>query len=238
MRKKYFLFFIFLQTNLFLIAQQESWHKKRISSSLIENFVSSSTNKKNKNGEYFVINNNNKELVRGKFKNGEKDSIWTFFSESGDIIQQFDYRKNKILYNTLDDHTIVKETFKINSPFDDTLKVIPPIKIGGINYGFYLLYDEKAMPIEVKQQKNNILMEYVFTISELGKLEDWHIVYSSTFYNDELTMPINNLPTDAYEFKPALVGNKAIKSKLIYQIPLNINQARDKGTYNIPTPKN
>lgn len=238
MMKKLISLLVIFSSFLQASAQNEIWSKKRISASLVENFVVSPAQKKMKNGEYFVVNDDKDELVRGKYKEGRKDSIWTFFNKSGEIIQQFDYRTNTMLFNTVDASSIVRETFLIDSTVDRSLKVTPPRKIGGVNYGFYLLYNEKGLPIQVKQQKNDVLMEYVFSLSETGNLEDWHIVYTSLFYNEDIKMSVRGLPSDAYEFQPALLGGKPVKSKLIYQIPLNINQARDKGTYNIPTHKN
>lgn len=238
MKKQIICLIVLLSGFLQLTAQNEKWSKKRISPSLVENFVVSPTQKKVKNGEYFVVNDKKQELVRGKFKDGKKDSVWNFFNKNGEIIQQFDYRTNKMLYNVIDETSIVKEKFTIDTTVTGTLKVIPARKIGGVNYGFYLLYSEKALPVEVKQQQDDVLMEYVFTISETGNLEDWHIVYSSRFYNDDIKMSIRGLPSDAYEFTPAMIDGKPVKSKVVYQIPLNINQARDKGTYNIPTHQN
>lgn len=219
-------------------AQVEIWNKKRISSNLVENFVVSADNKKIKNGEYFVVTDNKKELVRGKFKLDKKDSTWTFFNENGDIIQVYNYRTNKLIFNSKDEISKVKERFEIDSALATNKKVVSPKKIGGVNYGFYLLYNERTLPIQVKQQQNNVLMEYVFSLSATGKLEDWHVVYTSRFYNDDIKMSIHGLPADAYEFIAASVDGQPVKSKLVYQIPLNVNQARDKGTYNVPTQQN
>jgi len=121
---------------------------------------------------------------------------------------------------------------------DPSRKIVPPHKIGGLNYGFYLIFNEKSLPSQVKQQQSDVMMEYVFSLSETGTLLSWHTVFTSRFYNDDIPMSIKGLPADAYEFTPATIGGVPVKSKLIYQVPLFVNQARDKGTYNIPTQKN
>jgi hypothetical protein len=220
------------------IAQSRVWSKSRIAKTLVESHQVLASNKKVKDGEAFIMNNGNQELARGKYKQGVKDSIWNFYSMSGNLIQVYDYTNAKLLYNISDDATIVHERVEIDTSGFVNPKVAASKKIGGINLGFYLLYNEKLLPLEAKQQKDDVLMEYVFTISETGKLAGFSIDYSSTFFNAENKQPIDNLPAEAYEFIPASINGKPVKSQLVYQVVLNIAQARDRGTYNIPTQKN
>lgn len=219
-------------------AQENIWNRNRISPSLIENFETTKTNKKLKIGECFIINSNNRELARGHFRNGQKDSIWNFFSQNGDLIQVYDYTNKVLKYNIPDEGTIVKERFVVDTTGLVKPKVTSPVKIGGVNYGFYLLYNERSIPSAAKDQKEQVLMEYVFDISETGKMEKFSINYISPIYNSENPQSIKGYHPDAYEFVPATVNGKAVKSKVIYQIMLYINQNRDRGTYNVPTQKN
>lgn len=221
-----------------LNAQKDNWHKKRLSQTLFENYVSLPQDKNVRNGAYNVTNADNKVLVMGSYKNNAKDSIWNYYNVAGDIIQSYNYTTNQMLYRVVDPSTIVKQKVVIDTALGDDDKIVAPQKIGGVNYGFYLIHSDKALPIEVKQQKNDILMEYVFNLSETGKLTDWHIVYTSTFFNDDRKQSISGLPKDAYEFTAATVNGKPIKSVLIYQVMLYVNQARDKGTYNVVTQQN
>ncbi|MEI7757985.1 MAG: hypothetical protein WCI80_02980 [Bacteroidota bacterium] len=221
-----------------LHAQKDNWHKKRISPTLFENYMSLPQDKNVKNGAYNVANVDNKVLVLGSYKNNVKDSIWNFYNITGDIIQSYNYSTNQMLYHVVDPSTIVKQKVVIDTTLSEDDKIVAPQKIGGVNYGFYLIHSDKALPVEVKQQKNDILMEYVFSLSETGKLTDWHIVYTSTFFNDDRKQSISGLPKDAYEFTAATVNGKPIKSVLIYQVMLYVNQARDKGTYNVVTQQN
>jgi hypothetical protein len=238
MKKVLFICTVLTLSLSYLNAQKDNWHKKRISQTLFENYVSLPNDKNVKNGAYTVINSDNNVLVMGNFKNNVKDSIWNFYNLAGDIIQSYNYTTHEMLFKVVDPSTIVKQKVVIDSSFSANDKIVAPQKIGGVNYGFYLIHSDKALPAEVKQQKNDILMEYEFTLSETGKLEDWHIIYTSTFFNDDRKQSINGLPKDAYEFTPAYVNGKPIKSVLIYQVMLYVNQARDKGTYNVVTQQN
>jgi hypothetical protein len=238
MKKSLFIFTILILTLSTLNAQKDNWRKKRISQTLFENYVSLPDDKNVKNGAYTVVNSDNKVLVLGNYKSNMKDSIWNFYNTAGDIIQSYNYTSHQMLYKVVDPNTIVKQKVVLDLALNDTDKIVGPQKIGGVNYGFYLIHSDKALPVEVKQQKNDILMEYVFTLSETGQLEDWHIAYTSTFFNDDRIQSIRGLPKDAYEFTPAYVNGKPVRSTLIYQVMLYVNQARDKGTYNVVTQQN
>jgi hypothetical protein len=219
-------------------AQSTVWSKTRIAKTLVETYEAPSNNKKLRDGEAFVVNDLNRELARGKYKNGVKDSIWNFYGMTGELVQVYDYTNAKLIFNTIDPNTIVHERYVIDTTGLRRPKVSYPKKIGGVNFGFYLLYNERSLPKEVKDQKDPVLMEYVFEVSETGKLLSFSINYSSVFVNIENKQSLKGLPADAYDFIPATVNGKPVRSKLVYQIVLDITQARDKGTYNVPSQNN
>ena len=235
MKKLIFILTIFLCA--FANAQNTVWRKVRIAPTLVENYESDKVNKKLKVGECFIVNSSNRELARGKYKNGLKDSIWNYFSQNNDLIQVYDFTNKKLIYNILDEGSIVRQKSVIDTTGYVKPKVVAPVKIGGLDYGFYLLYNQRSLPQAAKDQKEDILMEYIFDISATGKLEDFNIKYSSTFFNAEFKQSIKDLHGDAYEFIPASINGNPVKSKLVYQIMLYISQARDRGTYNVPTQK-
>ena len=234
--KKLFIFLAILISQ-YSEAQNIVWRKMRIAPTLVENYESDKQNKKIKLGECFIVNSANRELARGKYKNGLKDSIWNYFSQNGDLIQVYDFTSKKLIYNIPDVSSIVKQASVIDTTGYIKPKVVAPVKIGGLDYGFYLLYNQRNLPEGAKDQKEDILMEYIFDVSATGKLEDFNIKYSSIFYNAEFKQSIRDLHVDAYEFIPASINGKPVKSKLVYQIMLYIKQAKDRGTYNIPTQK-
>lgn len=235
MKKIFFILTIFLCQ--FANAQNTVWRKVRIAPTLVENYESDKENKKLKLGECFIVNSSNRELARGKYKNGMKDSIWNYFSQNNDLIQVYDFTNKKLIYNILDEGSIVRQRSVIDTAGYVKPKVVAPVKIGGLDYGFYLLYNQRSLPQAAKDQKEDILMEYIFDISATGKLEDFNIKYTSTFFNAEFKQSIKDLHGDAYEFIPASINGNPVKSKLVYQIMLYISQARDRGTYNVPTQK-
>lgn len=239
MKYLYILLTSFLFSQYTVNAQTTKWIKNRISPNLVENAEQIKMGgKKIKNGECFIVDLNNAELARGNYKEGKKDSIWNYFGKTGDLIQVYDYSNKKLLYNVVDRKTIVTEAYIIDTTAFKNTKIVAPVKLGGINYGFNLLYDERNLPTAVKQQTDKVLMEYVFSLSETGKVEKLSLNYTSTFYNSENPQSIDSSIPDAYDFLPATINGKPVKSKFIYQIILEVSQARDKALYAIPTQGN
>ena len=110
MKKLIFIFAILVSQ--FANAQNTVWRKIRIAPTLVENYESDKANKKVKLGECFIMNSANRELARGKYKNGLKDSIWNYFSQNGDLIQVYDFTNKKLIYNIPDVSSIVKHGTK------------------------------------------------------------------------------------------------------------------------------
>ena len=236
MNCKYLLFIGLFISSISVKAQTTKWIKDRVSANLVQNAEHIKLNgKKVKNGECFVIDMNNAELARGNYKNGKKDSVWNYFSKTGDLIQVYDYTNKKLIYNVFDRKTIVTEGYIIDTSKYTNAKVVNPVKLGGVNYGFNLLYNERNLPTAVKQQTDKVLMEYVFSLSETGKVESVSLNYTSTFYNTENPMSIDTDNPDAYDFLPASINGVSVKSKFIYQIIMEVSQARDRNLYAIPT---
>ena len=236
---KQILLIIGITLSLNSFAQTSKWIKNRVSNTLVENAEYIKVNgKKLKNGECFVMDQANNELARGKYKQGVKDSVWNYYSQSGDLIQVYDYAQAKMIYNVADRKTIVQQASVVDTAGSVNAKVVAPQKLGGVNYGFNLLYNERNLPTAVKQQTDKVLMEYVFSVSETGKTEKLSINYSSTFYNSENPQSLDSSIPDAYDFTPATINGKPVKSKFIYQIIMEVSQARDKSLYAIPTQGN
>lgn len=239
MKLKYSFLLILLMSVICVSAQTTKWIKDRVSVNLVQNAEHIKVGgKKVKNGESFIVDLNNAELARGNYKNGVKDSIWNYFGKTGDLIQVYNYTNKKLVYNIVDRKTIVTEAYVVDTANLPNAKVVAPVKLGGVNYGFNLLYNERNLPTAVKQQTDKVLMEYVFSLSETGKVEKLSLNYTSTFYNSENSQSIDSDIPDAYDFLPATINGKPVKSKFIYQIILEVSQARDKALYAIPTQGN
>lgn len=210
--------------------------RKTLSRNLDEIYQVQVTARKVKDGPYEVRDEKEHVLVKGQYKAGKKDGIWTYYGSNGEVVQQYDFASQKLLSSSMDTTTIVHSDFQVNGA-DDNDKVTPPVKIGGVNYGFYLLYDFRDIPADVKGvTTKDERMTYVFTISAEGQLVGWTVMYGGKEVNDEMQKKsIKGLPLDAYEFVPATLNGKPVASKLTYWVSLDINHTEIPGTNNIIT---
>jgi hypothetical protein len=197
--------------------------RRSLSRELYEVYQVSPQNKKVKDGTYEVVNETKEVLVKGQYKEGKKSGIWEYYS-NGVVVQRFDFDKDQIVFEQNDPNSMVSSTYSVNAITDDKDTVVPPAKIGGANYGFFLLYDPRSIPADVKATSSNLSMTYVFTISDQGKLLDWTVMYKGDSVAESREKEdIHRLPEDAYEFTAASVNGKPVQSKLVYRVPLNVD---------------
>jgi hypothetical protein len=225
----------FLAPSFLLFAQRTDEGKtirKSLSRMLWEVYQVSPESKKVKDGTYEVLTDDKQLLVKGQYKDGKKVGIWEYYS-SGNPVQRFDYNAGQLVYNADDQSTMVKSEYSLEAITDDHDTISPPYKIGGINYGFFLLYDPRDIPEDVKKVTSNVLMTYVLTISEEGKLVDWTVMYKGSNVAEAATKQnIYHLPEDAYTFIPAKVNGKPVRSKLTYVVPLSVDHTVEMGGTN------
>lgn len=207
-------------------AQDIKTIKRTVSASLTEEYEVFKNNKKIKNGNYWVFDNNKQAIVKGIYNNDNKDSVWTYYNNNGEVIQRYNFKENKLVVNNADAATIVQQKFEIAHTATNA-QIEPAVKIGGANYGFYLLYDERLIPAKLKSETrlSTDTLSYIFTVSALGKLERWDVKTVNSYGDSTIqNYSIKGLPTDAYDFVPAKVNGTPVESKLILYVVLNIRQ--------------
>jgi hypothetical protein len=217
-------------------AQETETEKKSVSRDLDEVYQVYLLHRKIKDGPYEVVDDHKNVLVKGAYKEGKKYGVWTYLNSRKETVQQYDFTNNKMVYNANDSATIVHTQYEILGGVDPRDTVVPPVKIGGVNYGFLLIYDDRDIPQEVKSASADELMTYVLTISEKGELLGWKVMFGGKIVNDiSLKKSVKGLPADAYEFIPATVNGQPVKSQMSYWVALNVNHVDQQGTNNIVT---
>ncbi|MCC7401256.1 MAG: hypothetical protein IT214_07200 [Chitinophagaceae bacterium] len=219
--------------------------KSKKSEVLTEIATYAAGSKKIKDGVYKVVDANNKTLVTGYYRQNKKAGIWNYLNPNGVLVQRYDYTNDTLLYNNdADNGTIVRYSFEIpDTTLPADTEVTPPVKVGGNNYGFFLLYETRQIPMQIRNDisRINAVMNYEFTVGPDGKLENWDITYQDVKMDKELkkeNLSIRHLPEDAYTFIPAKLDGKPVRSKLIYTIPLIIeenNTQKTGGSHNMMT---
>jgi hypothetical protein len=221
-----------------LFAQDHQTNKKTLSRHLREVYDVLKTDWKTKDGSYAVINDDGQTIVRGAYTKGRKSGVWSYFDYNGRLVQRFDFSDDSLVYQDRDSLSVVHNDFQIPGIVDDSAKVGAPYKIGGPEYGFYLLYDERDIPAEVRSATSTAQMTFILTISEKGALEAYRIVFSGGGFND-ITIPrsVKGLPREACEFAAATLDGHPVRSQISWMIPLNISHFDHPGTNYFPTQK-
>ena len=217
------------------LAQELKTEKKTLSRNLDEVYQVDPANKKIKEGAYKVVDDQKHVLVMGSFKDGKKDSVWTYYNNWQEPIQLYDFTNHRLAYEKTDSATSVKSIFQLYTPLKTGDKLQPPHKIGGANYGFFLLFDARDIPQEVRKYAEGATMSYVFSISDQGELLGWQVVYKGRQFRDIVqNKSIKGLPADAYEFVPAVINDHPVNSQLVLSVALDVNHIEVPTNNNMP----
>lgn len=205
-------------------SQDHQTQKKTLARHLREVYDVPKKDWKNKDGRYIVLNDDGAQVVKGTYTEGKKTGIWSYYNGAGMLLQQYDYTHDSLLFSTADSGSIVHTDYQLlDMPTADSDKLQAPYKIGGAEYGFYLLFDDRDIPADVKNSTSVASMTYVLTISAKGELESYTLLFAGSVINDKaMKRTIRGLPADALEFSPGKINGVAVRSKISYMIPLNI----------------
>jgi antitoxin component YwqK of YwqJK toxin-antitoxin module len=221
-----------------LQAQESKAIKRKLSYSLNEKYYTLPADKKVKHGVYEVVDENNKLIVKGNYNNGAKDGIWEYYNDNGVLVQKYDYTNGQLVHYAEDTSSFVRSSYTLLQTPGKEDEIDIPYKIGGDFFELNLLYNQKNIPQEIMRDKMNVVMTYILSISETGKLTDWEVAYKGQYFDKTFKESIKNLPLDAYEFSPAKLNDKPVKSKIIYTTNLNYDVLHVPRTNNIITQKN
>lgn len=175
-----------------------------------------------KHGEYKITSYTPpfRNLVKGKFVNGEKDGLWVekydegggqikvqgnydhgkkigewkYFNSEGKIIQVYDFERDLLITNAECGYNELFEV-KVNGKTEQKRLTCPPTRIGGIAIFKKELFREivNKSPFKINPKGRtdiNINETLSFFISEEGEIKG--IYYSGAEENQELASLINN----------------------------------------------
>ena len=222
----------------FLFAQDHQTNRKNLSRHLREVYDVLKKDWKVRDGRYSVVNDEGQTIVKGAYANGRKTGIWTYYDDNGRQVQEYDFSNDSLIFQDRDSLSVVHDDFQIPGVVDDSARVRPAFKIGGPEYGFYLLYDERDIPVEVKGATAVAQMTYVLTISDKGTLENYRILFHGDGFTDiSIPRPVKGLPDEAREFAAARLNGHPVRSQISWTIPLDIRHFDHPGTNYFPTQK-
>jgi hypothetical protein len=219
-------------------SQDHQTNKKTLSRHLREVYDVQKADWKIKDGNYTVINDDKKIIVKGTYTNNRKTGVWSYYDNNGKLVQQYDYSRDSLLFQDRDPLSVVHDDFQIPQGVEDSAKLRRPYKIGGPEYGFYLLFDERDIPQAVKSTSGKAEMNYVLTIDEKGNLESYILIFGGENFTDiVIRRSVKGLPAEALEYAAATIDGKPVRSKISYTIPLDVNHVPVPGSnYQVTKP--
>ncbi|MES2810540.1 MAG: hypothetical protein V4619_18035, partial [Bacteroidota bacterium] len=156
-------------------------------------------------------------LASGKYDNDKKVGVWRYFDRQGNLMQNYDYDSNKLIFEAPE---LAPSTFeyKIDDTIKTTDKITQPVKIGGRYFGYLPLLKLYYLPQELRQEPTlKYLVEFELLISPMGRLADImvHVKYGVGL-REEI---IYNISTDMLReedktFIPATFNNRPIASQI------------------------
>lgn len=205
--------------------------KNRLTESVVERFFVLKSDKETKNGLYQAIYKRNIPLASGMYTNNKKTGIWHFFDLSGTLIENFDYSRNRLLYEKPDD--IISET-QIQYSFDDSIantdKVTKPIKPGGRYFG-YIPYLKifKLSDDFIDTDPRLFIAVLEILVSPGGRLADFKVHIKSADFERITTFSTELIDDEDKVFIPATLNGRPIMSRIFVKCRLTDDGNLDVG---------
>jgi hypothetical protein len=209
----------------YCFAQQLVNRKNKLTGSVTEQFQSViETDKQVKQGIYHAFFAKKTVIASGAYKNDKRIGTWHFFDPSGQIMQNYDYDNNQLLYESREDE---KTRFKYNIDYiinkaDVTTK---PVRLGGRYFGYipYLRLFKLPDDLEnINPEQCTVILELL--ISPMGRLADYTIRITNSYTGEDirvLNINTNILPGEDKIFIPATLNKNPVSSQITVACYMN-----------------
>ena len=168
-------------------------------------------------GSYKKSGWNGKPLIDGYYKNGMKDSIWTFYDNSGQVNQKYDYIKKEFIFEKADTAgsndlwPVIKGSDTIKTKLDKH-----PNYIGGSNVLYQFLADNLDYPDSAKDLNKMGTVKIIFTVDKNGKAINHRVIQHVYPCLDREAMRVVKLLPN--EWEPAILNGEKVDAS--YTLPI------------------
>ncbi len=212
MRKSIFLIFLVIPATIYSQATKKITDKDKH-----EVYYVLKSDKTTRQGNYKKSGWEGKPLIDGYYKNGIKDSIWTFYDYSGKVEQKYDYTKKELVYEKADTSQTNRKWSVLKG--SDTIKVKldqPPVYIGGNNVLGKFLADNVEYPESAKDANKQGTVQISFVIDKKGNTSNFKIAKSvGPALDQESLRVVKMIPN---EWMPGELNGE--KVDVIYALPV------------------
>ncbi len=159
-------------------------------------------------------------IAGGRYNQNKKVGTWTFFNNTGQVNQRYDYDRKQVVYEKPSDSTttiryVVDDSLKTNFTF------LRPIRIGGSYYGYLRYTNLVKLPPNLTNLNNatdRIFMELL--VSPGGRLAEFKIHITPVIAMDDqediiLKLNINLLDEEDKVFVPGKLNDKVVPVRIL-----------------------
>ena len=220
MKRILFFAMLFIAGNCF--AQKVLNRTRRITPNVTEKYsYTIGTDQEIKQGLYQAFYDKKNALASGKYVDDKRVGVWHFFDRKGELIQNYNYDTNTLLYEIPDgeaaNSTSIQYVF--DAGIKDSDKLTKPIRTGGQYYGYIPYLTSFKLPKNINSQdapEYGVALELL--ISPGGRLADFKIHLSSQWEDDRvINVNINRMSDEDKEFFPATLNGQPVSSRIVVQ---------------------
>jgi len=203
-------------------SQDSTQKKERLTATIIANYYVLKADKQTKTGLYQAIYRHHMALASGRYSNNKRTGVWHFYNKQNELLENFDYDNNKLLYEKADDSISAQQ---IQYDFDDTItessKVTKPIKPGGRYFG-YIPYLQlfKLSDDFTGTDFSNFTAVLEILVSPGGRLADFKVHIKSDEFERITTFSTELIDEQDKQFIPATINGKPVLSRIFVKCRL------------------
>jgi len=215
--KKLFVFLVALMPIL-LYGQKTKLIKDDLNN---EEYNVLKTNSSVMHGEYKKFSKSGTLQILGYYKNGVEDSIWSFYTSKGDLVQKYNVTERDIVYFRLDENEKYK-TYKIIDGLDNPNVMLdrPPLFIGGNDFLTYEIGKRIRYPEEAVENGITGKVYISFVIDKSGNTNNFKILKSLGFgLDEEVLRVLQSLP---HNWLPGIYKGSPVDVEYIYPVSFNL----------------
>jgi len=203
-------------------AQDTVKKKNRLTPSVVENYFVLKSNKEIKQGLYQATYRGKIPLASGKYFNNKRVGMWHFYDLNGQLLENFDYDRNALLYEKPDNIlTQVHIQYGFDNKITDSDKVTKPIKPGGRIFG-YIPYMQifKLSDDYIGTDTRLFTAVLELLVSPGGRLADFKVHIRSNESERITTFSPELLSNDDRIFLPATINGEPVLSRIFVKCKL------------------
>lgn len=187
----------------------------KISDEVTEKLHVLKDNKGIRQGLYQAYYNKKTAIASGMFDNDKKVGVWHFFDATGNLLQNYDYTQNKLLYEAPELRSGSRLGYFVDKELTDSDRTTKPVKAGGRYYGYLpyaLLFKLPGSLMDISRLSSYAVIELL--VSPGGRLADFKIHLVSGNFKKIFKMNIDALSEEDKQFIPATVNGQPIGCRI------------------------